>query len=496
MLTVGRGMVDFTKQVINSGAQLSRMSTNLGVSTDRLSRWTAAVKINGGTAEGFLGTMQSLSNSLTELSTTGNTGILQYLQQLRVGLKNADGSIKTTEELLQDIGEALRTRTTSRSDAFNIGRAMGIDDATLNLLLKGRGEVEKLLNAQKAYTDQEAKAALAASERWEQAKIRLERLSQSIVIKLIPVFERMVDEAVKFAEVIMPPLEKSADLFNTLNEKTNGWLASLTAALVTLRLITGPNILGGLTAMVSSIAKLGMLGAAGAGGYAAGSYLYENAIKGTDADSAIGRTVAKGLAFFGNKNAQQALNNEAGIVSHQANNDIASKFSAAEKANGLPPGTLAAIMKQETGNRKDFIDDPSKYHYEMKNGKRKSSAFGWFGILDSTAKDPGYGIQPLKNKSVDEQIRFASQYAAARIKAAGGDVRKGLAAYGEGDKYASQVMANIPNSMGNLAMINGGSGSKNISIGEIKVYTQATDAGGITRDMYSALVRQADTGMR
>lgn len=127
-----------------------------------------------------------------------------------------------------------------------------------------------------------------------------------------------------------------------------------------------------------------------------------------------------------------------------------SQLTAREQAAGLPPGLLASIIQQETGGKADFLDDPSKYHYELnKDGKRiaghtgkESTAFGPFGILESTAKDPGYGVKPLQNKSIEEQARFASDYLAARIKAAG-SVQGGLAGYGEGMKYADAVMERL-----------------------------------------------------
>lgn len=127
-----------------------------------------------------------------------------------------------------------------------------------------------------------------------------------------------------------------------------------------------------------------------------------------------------------------------------------SQLTAREQATGLPTGLLASIIQQETGGKADFLNDPTKYHYELnKDGKRiaghtgkESTAFGPFGILESTAKDPGYGVKPLQNKSIEEQARFASDYLAARIKAAG-SVQGGLAGYGEGMKYADDVMGRL-----------------------------------------------------
>jgi len=505
VLTVGRGLSDFTRQVIQGGAQLDRMSQNLGVSADRLSRWQGAVRQSGGTADAFLGTMQSLSASLTELKLTGNTGILPYLQALGVSVADADGKAKPLDTILGDIGDKLNALP-NREDAFNIGRNLGIDEGTINLLLKGRTEVERLLAAQRAYTDADAKEAREASERWEKAKLDIERMSQVLVIKLLPVMERLTDSTVKFVDTVTPGLEAAVEGFDKLDEATDGWASTLAIGLATLRLITGPGMIGGVSKLAAAMGKAGLLGAAGAGGYAAGSAIYDNYIAPNESlNDKIGGTIATILAGFGNKDAQLALDQHFASLSGEpmpgasVGYDLANKLAEAERANGLPQGLLSSIMQQEIGGRKEFLDDPSKYHYAPdENGKRKSSAFGPFGILDSTAADPGYGVAPLSNKSLDEQIRFAAQYAAARIKSSGG-LREGLGAYGEGDVYADQVLSRIggmPMSGVPMPAPSTSSSSSNVTIGEVKVYTNATDANGIARDMNAALIRQADTGMR
>jgi hypothetical protein len=110
-------------------------------------------------------------------------------------------------------------------------------------------------------------------------------------------------------------------------------------------------------------------------------------------------------------------------------------LSAADKRNNHPPGTMFALMQQETGGNQKYIDDPTTFHYPVDaTGKRKSSAAGPFGILSGTAKDPGYGVKPLQDNSFAEHTRFASDYLKVR----------GAAAYGEGPAYAAQLQARIP----------------------------------------------------
>lgn len=127
--------------------------------------------------------------------------------------------------------------------------------------------------------------------------------------------------------------------------------------------------------------------------------------------------------------------------------DLVRMLSEADKRKGFPPGTMFSIMKQETGGSDKYLADPTAYHYAANaNGKRiaghtgkVSTAFGPFGILESTGADPGYGVAPLKDKSLQEQIRFASDYLDGRSKSAG-SLNAGIAGYGEGTKYANQVV--------------------------------------------------------
>lgn len=126
-------------------------------------------------------------------------------------------------------------------------------------------------------------------------------------------------------------------------------------------------------------------------------------------------------------------------------------LAAADARQGFPKGTMAGVMQQEVGgNFGKYLNDPSTYHYGLNaDGKRiaghtgkVSTAFGPFGILESTGADPGYGVAPLKGKDLAEQIRFASDYLGARSKRSGG-LEQGLAGYGEGAKYGAQVVARV-----------------------------------------------------
>jgi hypothetical protein len=133
-------------------------------------------------------------------------------------------------------------------------------------------------------------------------------------------------------------------------------------------------------------------------------------------------------------------------------NKVFEKTDAAEKAYGLPPGIMRAIMHNEIRYSDKYLDTPDTYHYPVAaDGKHRtkegtqSSAFGPFGILDSTAQKPGYGITPLKDKSLDEQVRFTAEMLAKTSKHLGG-IDKALDLYGGGTPgYTQKVLQNIAN---------------------------------------------------
>lgn len=97
-----------------------------------------------------------------------------------------------------------------------------------------------------------------------------------------------------------------------------------------------------------------------------------------------------------------------------------------EQERGIPAGTLAKIMMQESSG------ENRGYHYKDGAYNPEHSDYGLFGIKkDYTGKDPGYGIKPLAGTSPEEQARFAADYLAKAIEKTG-SVESGIAAYHTG----------------------------------------------------------------
>lgn len=494
VLTTGRGLADFTRTVIATGAAFDRASKNLGVGADTLSRWAGAVRQSGGTTESFLGTMQGLSQSLTELKLTGNTGILPYLQALGVSVSDTNGKAKPLEQILGDIGDKLN-KLPNRSDAFNIGRNLGIDDGTINLLLKGRTEVERLLASQKAYSAADAETARKAQERWEGVQLRIERITQKLVIDLIPAFERLSDKMEELANTSVPVLREIFDWIDKIDKITTKWTKGIDNLLPKFSNPTLQKLFGGYGGTAAKLNPLtNMVGGVAAGGQKLTEFVNSDAVTKEDRSTIKGWS-EKLLGVFGlkPKNGAQstasAPSSGTGTTRAERNNNPGNLNYAGQAGAVLEDGSnarfakfgstaegVSALAKQLQRYGERGLDTVSK----IINKYAPSSENNTQAYIDTLSKRLGVtGDQKLDLNDTTTLTGLI----------------KGIARHEAGSDYLSDsdLMTGL-----SMAGVKGGSAQQapNVSIGEVKVYTQATDANGIARDMRGAIIQQANTGVR
>lgn len=506
VITVGRGLSDFTRTIIQTGAQLDRMAGYLGTSADRLSRWQGAVRQSGGTAEGLMGTMQGLSSALTELRLTGTTGILPYLQSLGVSLADADGKAKPLEQILLDLSDAVKTKI-PKGDQFNFMKLLGIDEGTANLLLKNRTEIERLLASQKAYSDADAKAAREAQEKWEGIKLNIERTTQELVTKALPTIERMAKVIEKFAITAVPILIRVGEEFVKLDEATDGWSTTLVACLATLKLIGGAGVVSGIRALAGAL-----------GGAAAAALM----LRGDEDEATAIAKVQQSQAQAGDRVAAVAL------ARTQLANQWWRKFVGGPVTEEEVQERATEIMNDgrmpvRNTSRAERNNNPGNLEFRGQRGATPedgSGRFAKFGSAEEGVAALARQLQLYGSRGINTIEKIISKYAppsenntAAYVNAMVN--RLGVASTKELDLNDPATLSGLIQGiskheagrsflseqqvMTGLTMAGVGSSSQpapNISVGEVKVYTQATDANGIARDMKGAIVRQADAGVR
>jgi soluble lytic murein transglycosylase len=105
---------------------------------------------------------------------------------------------------------------------------------------------------------------------------------------------------------------------------------------------------------------------------------------------------------------------------------------------------FAKLVNTESGGK--HLDDNGNLLSSNKNAK------GITQVIPATGTNPGFGVTPLQNDSVEEYLRFGKDYLTAMIRNFGGDVAKGVAAYNAGPasvqkaitKYGENWLTGLP----------------------------------------------------
>lgn len=186
---------------IDSNAQLERLSKNLGLSVPTISAWSNATEKLGGSASALQGTLDMLSKSQTQLMITGESNLLPYMSALGISLADVHGKARPVDEILLDLAD--RFSKLDRTTANNLGRMMGLDQGTMNLLLRGRKELELEIKRQKEQTTVTKEQAAQAQKFQTQItglKQRFEALGRSLLMEAAPYLEKLLTLFEKFGQ--------------------------------------------------------------------------------------------------------------------------------------------------------------------------------------------------------------------------------------------------------------------------------------------------------
>lgn len=131
-------------QFVSQAQELGNLSRSVRENAEDLQAWGEAVKREGGTAEGFNSTVKKLSDDLMSIPLTGgNSPLLGGLSRLGVQFRNLDGSMRKPLAVLKDL--SARFQGMSAAQSLAIGKKLGLDEATIRLLQKGRKGLDELL---------------------------------------------------------------------------------------------------------------------------------------------------------------------------------------------------------------------------------------------------------------------------------------------------------------------------------------------------------------
>lgn len=267
--SLAKGFAAFTALVMGSNAlgkliregaqanvELDNLSRNIGMSRNQLQAWGGMAEMAGGSAEGMKGSLANLSMGITRLTTMGDTSMVPFFNAFGVALLNADGKARDLDSIMLDLAD--RFAKMDRVQAYNLAKSMGLDDGTINTLMLGRAEMEKMLEMQRNLYRSGEKEIQVSREltqargylnaQWDSLKAMLADALAPVLLKIVKMVSGFVDYLMKHE--------------NSMKHVFEGLAFVLGAVLIPVFIAATASLLAFIAPFAPFILTVGALGAA------------------------------------------------------------------------------------------------------------------------------------------------------------------------------------------------------------------------------------------
>lgn len=210
-----------TLQMSKGDAATGRLAKNMGIATEELSTWQYVLKRVGGSAEDANNDLGVLTSAFQEIQLTGQSRLIPFLQLLGIQL----GDLSDPTGTLLKIADAFSKMDPRRSAA--IGAAMGFSPAMIATLQEGRGEVERLIDAQQrlgVLTEEQARKAQAQEKALADLLAKWDDLKRMLVENVAPVLTDVMGRilAISQDKTLLAFLDAAGTAFVALGNLAKG----------------------------------------------------------------------------------------------------------------------------------------------------------------------------------------------------------------------------------------------------------------------------------
>lgn len=248
-------IVDSAKEVGEFAMEMSKLSQSTGESMRDIVAWSDSVAATGGSSKDFQSTLEKLNEQLNDVRIGGSSEFVSYLRLLNISFLDSQHRMKGVLEILPSLSD--RFQRLGRLRAIKLGEKMGLDQGTINLLLKGRKEVEKIIKDQVelgSVSVEQAEKARKFYEAWGKIQHLFRTLSLDIAGEILPHMTSMQNSL----GGVISFINKNHGLVGNF-VKVLGLIGGYKVAKIGLKLLGAE--------------KIGALSAAGKGGIFAGLFL-------------------------------------------------------------------------------------------------------------------------------------------------------------------------------------------------------------------------------
>jgi len=238
-------LAGFTTIALSTIEPIANLASETGVGIERVQELGYAASVSGSSIADFNSTLTEFSKKVGEASFKN----VEQFKTLGINVKGANGELKSTDDLLLEVGGKLRNL--SNSQQIEIASKLGINRSVIGLITQSSDEIQTLTERARrlgVVSEEQARLALRTNDAITTLKFGLGAIAQQIAIGFAPQLENM---AKWFVEL----LEKNRDLIIKGFSVMGKTIDSLSQAINRL-LPTFPLIIAGFLAW--KVATLGV----------------------------------------------------------------------------------------------------------------------------------------------------------------------------------------------------------------------------------------------
>lgn len=182
------GLAAMVKSAIDTGDALDEMSQRVGVSVETLSVWKPAAEQSGVSGESFEKGLRKLSTTMLEAA-TGSEDAARGFAAIGVAVKNQDGTLRATDQVLLDLAERFKAMPDGAEKTALAVQLFGKSGADLiPFLNQGRDGINELAAEMQALGVQMSSETAAQAGNFNDALDKLKLATQSISNQIIASF--------------------------------------------------------------------------------------------------------------------------------------------------------------------------------------------------------------------------------------------------------------------------------------------------------------------
>ena len=216
---LGAGIAAFARDTMTSVAATGRMAMNIGLMTNELSAFGRMVERNGGDAQTAMGSLKSLNDQVERFKLFG-----QASDDLQIFAGTIGADLNSSPiAMMMKFAEWADKHRDDLKQVNIIGQLGGLDQGTINTLLKGNVQVIKEYDAamKDAIGPEQAQAMIRMQNAWTTLEQKIGDVGRDIVVEVEPAFTSASTAVSNF-------IEHNHRLADVLGEVLTG-LAALTA---------------------------------------------------------------------------------------------------------------------------------------------------------------------------------------------------------------------------------------------------------------------------